>query len=384
MRCYGPDIPESTAEFLKSALAEKGHKKGYRTAPVRSTAINRLAECERKFLWSERLGLQPRTYNSALSRGAWYHEYTRCFRLGLDPGPVSEEKWVKAEKELIEDAGPDMLLPGGVDVASVLREMKEDQDVAFAMATAMWKRFPCPGPDSHFVIARDPQYRPIVENIYEVGLSSHIQGIQPIKFDCVICPAGNQKVLWIVDEKTTSLEPAVRASSLSFSTQTFLYALALEYLTFQWGWQCGIAGFVHNVVKVPTIRQKQHELFADYVKRVEDWYAEDPDPGKSRMLQSWTRFSHTPTGAVEYPPDFFENLKAQKAASSRLPRFAKFPRREAACFNFNRTCPYLPLCAADPATWPGTIGQRFKFKFREDTETGIPLPILPPENVDHV
>lgn len=358
----GKDIPLPTVQALRG--------EGWRTPEIRSSAIYTRLKCPRKFLLSDKLGIQPKRYEGALSRGTMYHKMREC----LLQGKTAEESQAVCSGLLEEaivkvtgDAGKDGRLPDGKDAASTVTTMRDDFHIACAMAIAVWEMYPLDF-SSRWKIAEHDGV-PLVEAKYSV----QVEGVRTpctVKFDCVLEHQQGGD-LWIIDEKTTSLDPQIRASSMSFSLQTQLYRLVLTQLL---GPERGslVRGAVHNIIRTPSIKYCSKDAsFADYVARVKQWYKDGKPPGTcdprtgegQRVLQSWTRFSDHPL-----PPEFKTLLHGQDVASRARPMLDNFPRNDGACYEFNRPCPYLPMCTSDEAMWPGLLERLYEIRFRADEE----------------
>lgn len=351
----GEGVSPSVVEFFK--------QEGFRRPPIRSSAMGTLDLCPRKFLYDEKLGLKPKGYSSSLALGDLYHEYRRCSILGMSEADTESSvlsKIAAYEKQLMEDAGKTGLLPNGQSLSSVLEELKDDLAVARAMSAAFNEVYPFKA--ERWSPMLDPEGVPLTEKLFEVQLPG-IETPVKIKFDNVIVDnqSGTPSNVWIVDDKTTSLRPMDRASSMSFSNQISLYRAVLTQLIQGWGWSSKylVVGSVHNVLKKPTIRYCGKDAsFEAYVERVKKWYREQSEPP---IIQVWTRFESS-----LFDPEFLSRLQEQDHASGSLPSIHKFGRRESSCFQYNRTCPFLPLCTTDTAMWPQLVELNYVRRFRDD------------------
>ena len=334
-------------------------------APVRSTAMGTLDTCARMFLYSERLGLRLKSYESAPSRGSMYHSLLHHYRIGgsLARGQAAVQAFVVEESLRLKGlAGPDGLLPGGQDVATVMSNLQQDCNLAVAMAEAFVGVYPFP-----FEAWEVVRYTP--EKVMSEVLYDWVVDGTPVRvrFDCVVRNKTTGEV-WVVDDKTTSLDPVVRAASLSFGWQTLLYTAVMRgVLTESSGEGGTLAGVCHNVIRTPTIRYCGKDAsFEAYVNRVSQWYRDEREknPARPPILQSWTRLK----ADDGLSPEFLRKLKAQHKAHRSLPRLPLFPRNEKACFHYNRPCPYLDLCQSDSPGWPRLLDAKFEVRFREDEE----------------
>ena len=353
MSIFGPGIDDSVDKFFIEKVGGAGH----RVPPIRSSAVATYQLCPRKFLYDEKLGIKPRHYEGALSRGDIYHQ----FRAHLIQGtPLAQAEVIvkatldKTKARLVEQAGSDGRLPGGDDLVSVISKADEDYAVAQAMAEAANDLYPL-DPTVWRIAVHPKTGKPLVETLHEYDYGNAKVVMQ---FDRVLehVPTGE---IWLVDDKTTRFRPKVVAFSKSFAFQIRLYRTGL----------CDlfpperVVGAIHTILQVPTIRQKQKESFREYVDRVPQWYkdkmAEGPDAPP--IVQSTTRFDE-PLWSEELQ----EVMNQQDLASLGDPVLSKFPRNDGACFKYERACPYLQLCVTEPATWPRFIPLQYDTRFRQD------------------
>ncbi len=353
MSIFGPGIHESVDEFFREKVGGAGH----RVPPIRSSAISTYQTCPRKFLYDEKLGLKGRSYEGALFRGDIYHQ----FRAHLISGVPIEEaaKKVRATLDesrvkLAEQAGSDGRLSGGADLSSVLSKMEDDYRVAQAMAESVQALYPL-DPTIWRLATHPKSGESLVEYRYESTYSVGGQEAKiVVRFDRVLehIPTGE---IWLVDDKTTTFDPPLVASSKSYAAQIRLYRAALcEIFPAE-----RVVGTIHTILKVPQIRQKQKESFKEYVGRVREFYAKENE----NIYQSFVRFDEP-----VWSGEFNEIIGQQAGVSMWKPLLSDFPRYDGACFKFNRPCTYIHLCNTDPNNWPRLIPLTLDIRFREDED----------------
>lgn len=347
MSILGSEVPQSVVKFFR----EKVGGRGWVNPPIRSSACGTAGTCLRKFLYDERLGIKPRSHESALVRGDYFHQFIAGLLGGESPDSVSaavSKDLDSYKSSLIAAAGKDGLLPGGTDVARACADADQDFLVGRAMALASWSLYPLDPKKWEILLIEEPFEVPVE------GLKQPLVGV----FDAVIRKRGTSEV-WIWDHKTTSVSPRLRASSASFSLQTAIYRIGLESMGFT---DTDVVGCVHNIVRVPTIRYCDKDVnFDAYVERVRKWYVDEAakKPGDPPIIQSWTRFTGDPLS-----PQVLHRLKEQDRISRCVPNVDKFPQNEKSCFSYNRPCSYLDLCTSDPVQWPQLVELKYDIRFR--------------------
>jgi hypothetical protein len=349
--------------------------KSLRVIPIRSSSISTLEECPRKFLYRDRLGIKPTGYQSAFSIGTMFHKALQSYFTGgsaADRAALLDRLSLDQTNSLIALANPVGLLPDGSDVLTVSREIDDDRHKALAMAETFIQFHPFDL--DKWDVLRTPYGDPVVELILE----TRVEGLtQPIRSPCdlALIKKGTNEV-WIVDHKTTSMSPKVRAAALQISTQAKLYRLVLQSNLDLWysggtvgdGWvgpPLQVMGSIHNIIKKPTIKYcpdtKDKGGFHKYVERMQEWYKANDDT----MIQAFTRLS----GPVLDDELLTRLLRVDVGSSWMEPSLDKFYRAgDYVCHTFNRPCPYLPLCTSAPVQWPDLVRSQYVVEFREDAE----------------
>ncbi len=360
----GWGVPLSTVEFFTDI----------RKPLIRSTPLSVLDECPRKFLYVSKLGIQPRIYQSPLTMGSIVHRVLECLFLGQseeEAQAAAQFILSKEQKKMMESADPAGFLPSGKSLEVVLKQAEEDYYKARAMALVFWSFVPFePG---EYEVLRTPEGVPMVEVVLDAtypGLSRPAR----IPCDLALIEKATGEV-WIVDYKTTSFDPRIRAIPTKISAQLALYRLVLQSHIDAWA-ETGLAparkvvGSIHAIIKKPTIKYcpktKDKEGFQSYVKRLIQWYkdADAKDPKNSPLILDPNRFLK-PLMTQE----LWGRLKQFCKAAHASPNVNHFYRAgENACIKYNKPCPFMDLCNSDPAMWPDLIRSKYTLGFREDEE----------------
>lgn len=360
----GWNVPKSVAEFFKDI----------RKPLIRSSSLGVLDECPRKFLYGYKLGIQPRAYQSALTMGSIVHKVLQCLFLGQteeESQAAAKSILSKEQQNLVELADPAGFLPGGKPVESALKQLEEDYHKARAMALVFWNFVPFePG---WYEVLRTPDGVPMVELMLEYqypGLS------RPARTPCDLALVHKSTgEVWIVDFKTTSFDPKIRAIPTKISAQLALYRLVLQSHLDSWAHSDltppqRVVGSIHAIIKKPSIKYcpdtKDKAGFHFYIERLVQWYkdAETKDPTNPPLILDPHRFTK-PLMTSELHGRLKQFCKASQAG----PNIDHFYRAgEGACLKFNKPCPYMVLCNSDPAMWPDLIESKFTIRFREDEE----------------
>lgn len=351
-------VPKSTADFFTDI----------RRPPVRSTGLDLLDTCPRKFLYQCKLGINTRAYESPLVLGQMVHSILEGLFLGFTEEQALNASALHMQKEfdrLTQAADPAGMI-AGEDVASMLKQLDEDYHKARAMALVFWRDHPFDS--SKWEILQAPDGTRMAEVLLEVkypGLSV------PLRSPCDLVLVNKETGgVWIVDFKTTSLNPRTYAIKTRFSAQLQLYRIVLQAHLESWDRGENVEGSWHAVLKKPTIKYcpktKDKDGFNHYIGRVVKWYAEqrEKDPKNPPTILDPNTFQR-PVVTQE----FMGRLKQFVKASWASPSIDHFYRCDKACLNFNKPCRYMQLCNSDPALWPHLIRDHYDIRFREDEET---------------
>lgn len=360
----GWSVPPEVVKFFKEI----------RRPLIRSTALSTLDECPRKFLYVDKLGIQPRAYRRALMMGTIVHKMLECLFLGQSETEATSAAHLLQAKEvndLVSFADKAGFLPSGESIEKVLKMLEEDYHKARATAIVFWRAVPFD--PSEYEVLRTPDGDPVVEMVLEAkypGLSRSAR--TPCDLALI---RRNTEDVWIVDFKTTSFDPKIQAIPTKMSPQLALYRLVLQTHLDAWAEFKGaperrVVGSMHAFIKKPGIKYcpntKDKAGFSAYIERLVQWYKdlEAKDPTNPPMVLDPNRF-----GKPLMTNELYGRLKQFCKAAYASPNIDHFYRvGDRTCLKYNSVCPYVHLCNSDPAMWPDLIESKYIIKFREDEE----------------
>jgi len=357
----GWEVPKSTQDFFTDI----------RKPLIRSTALQVLDHCPRKFLYEYKLGIHPRRYESALTVGSIVHKVLQSMFMGqpaTEALATCQSVLAKEQHKLIDSAGPSGFLPGGQSIEASIKRMQEDYHKAAAMALAFWQFEPFPF--DQYDILRTPDGDPVVEMILDCKIPG---ASRPVRTPCDLALVDRETGgIWIVDYKTTSLDPKLRAIPTRISAQLALYRLGLQVHLDKWDADSDtkrrVVGSIHAIIRKPTIKYCGKDAnFDAYLDRVVQWYKDSKakNPDNPPILLDANRFSG-PTLTSE----LYGRLRQYCRAAWASPNISHFYRAgDSACLQYNRVCPFMALCSSSPVQWPSLIEERYELSFREDEET---------------
>ena len=357
----GTKVPKSTVKFFKDV----------RKPLIRSSPLACLEHCPRKFLYEYKLGIKTRRYESALTMGTIVHKILEALFTGQKPTEaltVCERLLAKEKERLIEDSGTDGFLTTGEALDPILKKLDEDYQKARATGLVFWQFVPFDS--TEWEVLRDPDNTPMIEVILECeypGLS------RPFRCPCDLVllhkPTGE---VWIIDYKTTSFDPKVRAVPTQIGVQMKLYRLVLQTHLDSW-FEAGLApkrtvvGSMHAIIKKPGIKFcKKDADFNAYIDRLVQWYKDkdETDPDNPPLILDPNKFK----GPL-MTRELWGRLKQYCMAANAVPNVDHFYRAgESACMQYNKICPFMKMCKSDPVMWPDLVEQAFQINFREDAE----------------
>jgi hypothetical protein len=245
------------------------------------------------------------------------------------------------------------------------------------MAMCFWRFSPFDTAKWEVLLA--PDGTPLVE----VVLETSIRGLtRPLYCPCDLALIHKETgEVWIVDFKTTSFDPRVRAIPTRISPQLALYRLSLQCHLDAWAAQGlmpqrTVVGSIHAIIKKPTIKlcgkDEKNAVewnctpFEAYIRRLVEWYrgVEAENTSNPPIVQDSNRFTR-PVMTRE----LWGRLTRYCKMAAQPPNFDTFYRAgESVCLKFNRPCPYMLLCNSDPAMIPDLVRSHFTIGFREDEE----------------
>ena len=343
-----------TKRMDRTALIDGMKKVGFpwTTAPIRSSTWKTYKECPRKFMFQYRFGLKAHEYVPALYRGQVCHWIREALWTGathqealVGVGRIADEM-TKQLQDMTNEIG---ILPNGRDLEATLTEHDRLIQKCRAMMLAL---------DAAYPINRDRWDIVEVEQLYDhkyPGLYAHVRTIPD-----AILREKDSGDLWLSQLKTTEVDPLSWRFGLDFDFQTKLERLVTHLAGRE------TVGTIHEIVKLPTIRQKRNQTFPEYMEEVRQWYQkklrETPNnPPLVRSLVRWTEPVVT--------EEFLVQLQEMSRACAARPNPNRYYRVRACNGKYgNRPCPYQVLCASPAADWPRIAADRFIQHFREDDE----------------
>lgn len=370
-KAFGPSVPQSTADFFEDI----------RVPLIRSTPLEVLQECPRKFLYGSKLGIRSRSYNSALLIGGIVHKVLQCLFLGQTEETATQGAHslvAREQQRVLGKTNPAGFLSDGSDSTSIIERLEEDTDKAIAMALAFWsfRAFDT----TKFEVLKTPDGDPMVEYLLDV---KHPEFSVPLRIPCdlILRKVGTSEV-WIVDFKTTSFDAKIRAATSKLSVQTQLYRLGLQLQLDEWANErkflplnpfdqmFQVVGAVHGIIQKPSIKYcpltKDKGGFDTYVQRVIQWYRdkEANTPDNPPVILDWHRFPNRLLSE-----ELRTRLRSYCAAAQSAPDIDRFWKAGGgACTKYNTLCPYMKLCTSDPVQWPDLVRSFYDIRFREDEE----------------
>lgn len=345
----------------------------HRAPPLRSSNLETLAACPRRFMWREKLGLRHRyEYASALALGQMFHNIVAAtFKssAGRDGGLAGA---IDAETTEV-DAVRLRLLEGTGTARQIWaeetgRKMQDDLNKACMMATIFFRQ-----PFSIFDLY---PARSLIEEPIEADTR---YGKMRGRLDLVLHETRDGiDRLWIVDFKTldASVSTLDRAAQISFDPQPYIYRHLLRAIHSD----LEPYGTIHIIVQKPNLKfcAKDHKAargtgkspFDCYVGRcAQDFYEArfvaarlDCSVGPPMLVRTM------PFRSSEDPPWFHARALDYQKETQRPADTANFFPIHSACFKYNRRCPFLDLCKAAPSTWRTEIKSNYESVFREDEE----------------
>lgn len=340
----------NSAEVVAPGLEEEAGLKLF-SPRIHSTNMKTLALCRRRFLFAHRLGLVRKGFSRPLSMGSLYHRIMQSLYLGNHPSRVSESatEWIaKIIDTLAAECDSRGGLPGGSTLREVQDQAQSDLLKAQAMAFAIWDAHPLDS-ETWEVIA--------VEQPITIKIKIPLGVVPPLsmQIDLLLRHRASGEG-WIVDHKTTSSSPAMRARMLSFDCQPRVYRFGAT----QAYPSMNIVGAIYSIIKKPSIKYCGKDAsFEAYVDRVKQWYEDQraKDPNNPPFVAAHIRFTE-PVMPAELLGQLRETSRASRCAPT-LVNFPKTPNTEQVCESRYGLCPYAELCTSNPGTWSVLIPSSF-------------------------
>lgn len=256
--------PQGARDFLAlNGLVE-------RRPPVRSSDFRMLGSPFHYYI-TRKLGLVPALrYSTALSQGTWFHTALEILmKVGLtgDEHHAKYQAVLEARMEEIREVCRTLAM-GDQRTREILATEEQDATCAWVWATTA-KDLPISGSLSSgrtlYEFLRDPNFVPICQECkLQVAIELDDKRMEPVP--CVMQPDmllyhQAQNSLWIVDYKTTSISPRMRAASCPIEPQTQHYMTILNTMiqkgtlqaSFDLPSDVSVGGMLHAIVRKPTI-----------------------------------------------------------------------------------------------------------------------------------
>lgn len=314
-------------------------------AVIRPSGIVGSPPCPRRYLYSQRFRWLPaKTHADALRVGGIFHRLLAGVHAGRPFGEVVD------------------LLANAVGMA--VQEMEDPKEQAaankvFQVARVMAQLWMAEFADRLQDVKTLVVEQTIQEPLAHVRIATSLIGT----IDAVV---QDDQGIWIVDHKTCSETPAIRASGLTYDSQARAYRELWD--TSHADMKC--VGCIHNLVMKPTIRVKKTETYDEYLTRVGEWYEtqmlDDKNANTVPMARSFVKFHEPP---MDQNPEFLCQLVQEGLWATMDPSLSVFYRNRHACVQFKKVCPYADLCNRNIRMWPGLLAESGRFKKGEDSLT---------------
>lgn len=348
---------------------------------IRQSNTGTFAACPRKFLYSERMGLQRAGYKQAPMIGQWFHLCHSARYAGRDELAV-ESILGAAVDDFLETLNAWVENGGSIQWAENLQaQVQKDSQLARIMSKIHWEQKPL-DTDSFDVISLEEDMTVKLPDV-PVPLGGRL--------DLVLYHKKKPEGIVVVDHKTTTRNPRDWMRAVKFSSQPQIYrVLAEERFKGQ-----PVIGMIHNLVKRPRLSWKDWQSWDDYLQEIRDWYQGRSDqvgtgdtyksgPRKGRPRPRWdhtdkkdewnrnppiesffTIFTSNPT-----PTEFMKKMHMMARAATCTPSLSNFPRLGAdagRCEQYGSICPFIDLCDSGPEQWESIIEEDFRQRSEEDT-----------------
>lgn len=380
------------------------------TPPVRSSDFDLVCRAPFCYFLSRRLGLvKSLRWTKALSRGSWFHEAFKHSRLS----PQQRREKVELSLEIRQEELSGVCSQLGVSAEGrreILSRERQDADVSLA-----WFEAAMDSPISdEYGTARDffsrPYWREISRECRLVR-TVPMQGKQSLQ--CVAQPDlllyhSGQNSVWIVDAKTTSVSPALRATSCPYEFQSRHYMHIARYLiqrglmqrVFDLPSDVRLGGIIHLIVRKPTIEfgmkdrnftvdttpfksgprkglPKNEKVYSgepvweNYLDRVRQWYRAEDE--YTHLRPEWdmdppVNMSIVSSNLIDEQHDlvqYMAQLDLIRQWAFHKPNPYEFPM-PSGLVSFNRLDDYAPFIMNPPSAWPEVIRQEGWMQVRRD------------------
>jgi hypothetical protein len=378
--------------------------------PIRSSDYDLVCRAPFVYFLCRRLGLvKALRWSAALSRGSWFHE---AFKHMSSPPHERREK-VELALELRQEELFGVCSQLGIS-AEARREIqaRERQDVESTIA--WYEAASCTPISSEYgtfleFLSR-PQWQVLAR---ESRLVSSMPGsfsrvIQMVAQPDLLLYHRTQNSVWVVDAKTTSFSPTLRASSCPYEFQTHHYLNITKQLldrgilqrTFNLPTDARLGGMIHMIVRKPSIEfgmkdrnftidttpfksgprkglpKNEKVYFGDpvwqnYLERVRHWYlaTDEYESNKPEWATDPPVNLSIVSGSIVDDPYQSRQYQAQlrliRTWATKKPDPRDFPH-PSSLIHFNKLDDYAPFIMNPPSAWPEIIKQEGWMQIRRD------------------
>lgn len=369
-----------------------------RRPPIRQSLAEDRDYCLPYFMWKHRFGLVRKRAGPgrALTIGSFFHELMDANVRGLSEAEALEgcaARILDVSDRLTADESP------FVETRAAIDGMQKALSLARVMAEIAYKQYPLPPRYSVLHTEHQEHVRPSWMHNWPVqGTLDRLVSERVLTYD------GKPTRYWVLDYKTTSKSPKLRAQTCMREWQTDIYWLLARETLRQAGLDPkALVGIIHWIIQVPGITLCQNDRdfemesrvlksgprkgqtietrkwsgepkWSNYYKRVGEWYrgtgfhddrveTVKTDPP---IIQSFVRYGSDP-----FAPQWKRTeVRRLYLACTREPTLAAFPIRMSArkCSSYG-ACQYMPLCQADCSIHKEVIEAQFRVLPLKPTNT---------------
>lgn len=293
----------------------------FRTSPtpgldqVGISKLNLFIECHRKYYWRYIRNIEQKKTSIPLFVGGMYHSGLEQFYRGEKPDVILHDM----DEQITEFMTNKFIDPSEMGILDYQRAVilgmlegyfhihKKDLKCWKILATELYVEMPLPG--------------------FEIPLVGTI--------DLVYKHKGK---IWIGEHKTTSQVTKDYIDRLPFDLQVMIYPKMAEHAL-----KKRAHGVCYNVIRKPSIRQRQNETFADFIVRVTEDYKtrEDFYFYREEILynQKYIKQAENDIKMISEELNMYHDFLGKK----KILKADEWYRNSRACFNYGR-CPFFNLC----------------------------------------
>lgn len=259
--------PPETREIIDKFLASRGVVPVNPT--VRSSDFSLVDSCPFTYLLTRRLGLcSLLAYSEAFSRGSWFHAALELTFQHRDSANLRAAYNALIDRRVLELKTIGSKRLGPAELVRVIDREKTDAQTSLAwfLASQTYTNFKIPSLRKPWPMAltQPPMMWLGSELVLRAPLSGTPKLERVIQLDALLY---NQETnaLWVLDAKTTSLRPWVRAQQCPYEPQTFHYLDTTDELLpslkeqYSLPKDCTLGGMIHLIVAKPSIEFGQSD-----------------------------------------------------------------------------------------------------------------------------